>query len=73
MYDLRFIRIADLKETKVLWHNGRRGDKQTGDQQFESHTQLEVNSSRGCFDFRKINAKFNAKYVRSTLNSTLIM
>ena len=39
------------KETKVLWHNGRRGDKQTGGQQFESHTQLEVNSSSGRFDF----------------------
>ena len=45
MYDLRFIRIAALKETKVLWHNGRRGDKQTGGQQFQSHTQLEVNKT----------------------------
>ena len=50
MYDLCFIRIA-LKETKVLWNNGRRGDKQTGGQQFESHTQLEVNSSSGRYDF----------------------
>ena len=54
MQDLRFIRIAALEETKVLWHNGRRGDKQTGGQQFESHTQLEVNSSSGRFDFCKI-------------------
>ena len=51
MYDLRFIRVAAHKETKVLWHNGRRGDKQTGGQQFESHTQLEVNTSSGSFDF----------------------
>ena len=32
MYDLRFIKIAVLTETKVLWHNGRGGDKQAGGQ-----------------------------------------
>ena len=51
MKDLRFIRIAALTETKVLWHKSRRGDKQTGGQQFESNTQLEINSSSGRFDF----------------------
>ena len=71
-------------ETELLWHNGRRGDKQTWGQQFESHTHLEVNSSVDAWVFCKINAKitakiykiyakFNANYVRSTLNSTLNM
>ena len=48
---VRFVTGAVPEISKVLWRNGRRGDKQTGGQQFESHRQLEVNSSSGSFDF----------------------